>query len=110
MATIKDLYKEAPKKLNDLTKDNMLAYVKTKSDADKKWFKELMIANRKEGEPNPLYKEGGNMPETITKYDMPVIREAFAVKYFYSISKEGRKASKKADKKKPSFEEELAAL
>lgn len=106
---IKDLTKEAPKKLNDLTKENMLAFIKTKSAEDKAWFKKTMIENRKEGEPNPLYKEGKNMPKTITKYNMPVIREAFAKKYFFSISKEGRKESKKADKK-PTFEQELEAL
>lgn len=107
---IKDLTKEAPQKLNDLTKENMLAFIKTKSAEDKSWFKSLMIENRKEGQPNPLYKEGGNMPETITKYNMPVIREAFAKRFFYSISKEGRKESKKTGKKKLSFEKELEAL
>lgn len=104
-----DLTKEAPTKLNQLTKDNMLAFMKTKSPEDKQWFKDLMKSNKQEDVPNPFYKEGGKAPKTMTKYNMPVVREAFAAKYFYDISAAGRKAKKKTNKK-PSFEDELEAL
>lgn len=97
-----DLTLNTPKKKSDLTKENMLAFVKTKSQEERTWFKTLM-GKHKVRKINNLTKE------EYDGYDIPKIREAFAVKYFPEISNKTKKENKQ-NKKTKSFEEELAEL
>lgn len=103
MASIKDLKLNPPSKKTDLTKDNMLKYIKTYgSDDDKLWFVNLMKNNKQ-------YKKNNLTGEVVEGYDLSKIREEFAKKFFPSISKEAKDSSKKKSKKL-SFEDELNAL
>lgn len=96
-----DLTINTPTKKTDLTKGNMLNFMKTKSTKEKEWFVKLMKDNKK--------KQKNNLTdETIEVFDMKPIREAFAQKYFPDISDKGRKAKTKKEKK--SFAEELESL
>ena len=100
-----DLKLNAPKDKRDLTKENMYDFIeKHGSDEDKAWFVKLMNENK--------IKKANNLKngeETISyKYD--VVREEFAKRFFPTISKKAKKAAKKESKKKPTFEEKLAAL
>lgn len=97
-----DLTLNTPKKKSDLTKENMLAFVKTKNQEDREWFKALM-AEHKVKKINNLTKE------TVNGYDIAKVREAFANKYFPEISSKTKKANKTNQKTK-TFEEELAEL
>lgn len=97
-----DLTLNTPKKKSDLTKENMLAFVKTKSQEERTWFKTLM-GKHKVRKINNLTKE------EYDGYEIPKIREAFAIKYFPEISSKAKKESKQ-NKKTKSFEEELAEL
>ena len=96
---IKDLKKEAPTKLSELTKQNMLAYMKDEGYEDRIWFVNLMEKNEKEKKNNLPGYEG----EVIQGYDMPKIRKAFAKKYFPELTK-------KKEKKIDTFKDELAKL
>lgn len=97
-----DLKLNPPKNKKDLTKDNMLAYVKEYGTAeDKVWFVELMNANKKKVL-NHLTKE------VVDSYDFKTVREAFAKRFFPAISTKEKK--KPAKKEKKSFEDELAEL
>lgn len=100
---IKDLKLNPPTKKTELTKDNMLKFIKENgSPEDKKWFVDLMKSN--------VQKKKNNLTgEVVDGYDLPKIREAFAQKFFPTISAKAKSASKKSSKKK-SFEEELAEL
>lgn len=100
--TMLDLTLNTPKKKSDLTKENMLAFVKTKSQEERTWFKKLM-GEHKVRKINNLTKE------EYDGYDIPKIRESFAVKYFPEISSKAKKENKQ-NKKIKSFEEELAEL
>ena len=104
MAKKYNLALNPPKKKTELTKDSMLAFMKDKPAEDKKWFVELMNANKK--------KVMNNLTnEVVDAYDLPPIREAFAQKYFPEISsKHKREAKKDTTKKATSFEDELNAL
>lgn len=103
MASIKDLKLNPPTKKTELTKDNMLKFIKEYgSEDDKKWFVDLMKSN-KQRKVNNLTKE------VVEGYDLPNIREAFAQKFFPTISKKAKISSKKKSNK-PTFEEELDKL
>lgn len=96
----KNLREEAPTKLSELTKQNMLEYMKDKGYEDRIWFVNLMEKNEKKKTNNLPGYEG----EVIQGYDMPKIRKAFADKYFPELTK-------KKEKKKPdNFKTELAKL
>jgi translation initiation factor 1 (eIF-1/SUI1) len=98
MATVKDLKLNPPKSKAELTKVNMLKYVKAYgTDEEKKWFVDLMEENRRKKISNIDGSE-------VNGYDLPKVREEFAKKFFPDLSK------KKAKPKKPTFEEELEAL
>lgn len=97
-----DLTRNTPKKKSDLTKENMLAFVKTKSQEERTWFKTLMGENK-------VRKINNLTKEEYDGYDIPKIRESFAVKYFPEISSKMKKENKQ-NKKIKSFEEELAEL
>lgn len=97
-----DIIRNTPTKKSDLTKENMLAFIKTKSQEERAWFKELM-GKHKVKKINNLTKE------EYEGYDLPKIREEFAIKYFPEISSKAKKESKQ-NKKTKSFEEELAEL
>lgn len=103
MASIKDLKLNPPTKKTELTKDNMLKFIKENgSDEDKKWFVELMKEHKQK-------KKNNLTGEIVDGYDLPKIREAFAQKFFPSVSSKAKSEGKKSSKKL-SFEEELAAL
>ena len=103
MASIKDLKLNPPSKKTDLTKDNMLKFIKENgSEADKKWFVELMTTNKQK-------KKNNLTGEVVEGYDLPKIREAFAQKFFPTISQKSKSSAKKTTKKL-SFEDELKAL
>lgn len=98
MATIKDLKLNPPETKTELTKANMLKYIKTHgSDEDKKWFVELMEDNR-------LQKTSNINGSVVNGYDLPKVREAFAKRFFPELSK------KKSKAKRPTFEDELKDL
>ena len=100
---IKDLKKNTPTKKTELTKDNMLKFIKTYgSPEEKQWFVDLMKGNT-------ITKTNNLTGKDVTGYDLPKIREAFAQKFFPEISAKNKSASKKSSKKL-SFEDELAAL
>ena len=97
----KDLRLNPPTKKSDLTKDNMLFFVKTYGTADeKKWFYELMKKNR-------LKKKNNLTGEIIEGYDIQAIRKEFIAK-FNEFS--GLKDKKKETKKKATYEDELESL
>ena len=96
----KNLKKEAPTKLSELTKQNMLDYMKDKGYEERIWFVNLMEENGKEKQNNLPGYEG----DVIQGYDMPEIRKAFAKKYFPELIK------KKEKKKVDTFKAELAKL
>lgn len=103
MASIKDLKLNPPEKKTELTKDNMLKFIKDYgSEEDKKWFVELMTNNKQK-------KKNNLTGKVVDGYDLPKIREAFAQKFFPEISKKAKSARKKTTKK-ASFEDELKAL
>lgn len=103
MSSKKDLTLNLPKSKRDLTKENMLAFMKheSRSKEDKVWFVNLLRENQKKVT-NSLNGE------VVDSYDWPFIREEFAKKYFYNLSKAGKRDAKET--KKPSFEEELEGL
>lgn len=75
---------DAPSKMNDLTKDFMLQYIKTKgTEADKKWYKGICAENKIERE-NTLPTTNG---KKVSTYDFPVIRKAFAERFFPNLIK-----------------------
>ena len=100
---IKDLKLNPPTKKTELTKDNMLKFIKEyASEEDKKWFVDLMKNNKQ--------KKTNNLTgAVIDGYDLQTIRESFAQKFFPTISAKSKKESKKTSKK-ISFEEELELL
>ena len=99
MATLKDLKLNPPETKADLTKGNMLKYIKAYgTDEEKKWFVELMEENRQ--------KKINNIDGSeVNGYDLPKVRKAFAEKFFPDLVKK-----QKVKSKKPTFEEELEAL
>ena len=100
---IKDLKKNTPTKKTELTKDNMLKFIKTYgSTEEKQWFVDLMKGNT-------ITKTNNLTGKDVTGYDLPKIREAFAQKFFPKISAKYKSDSKKSSKK-PSFDDELDAL
>ena len=100
---IKDLKLNPPTKKTELTKDNMLKFIKLHgSEADKKWFVELMTSHK-------VKKTNNLTGNEVEGYDLPKIREAFARKFFPTISSKAKSESKKSSKKL-SFEDELKAL
>lgn len=104
MAKITDLHLNAPTNKTELTKNNMLKYVKEHGTVeDKTWFVELMKTNQEE-------KKNNLTGEVGKGYNLPVIREEFAKKFFPTISKEYKDNQKKESSKKRSFEEELEDL
>lgn len=101
----KDLNLNPPTKKTELTKENMLAFMKDKSLEERTWFVELMNSH-------PIRRKNALKDnEVVDSYDFKVIREEFAKKYFPEISSK-YKAQKKNDntKKKPTFEDELKEL
>ena len=104
MAKKYNLALNPPKKKTELTKDSMLAFMKDKTAEEKKWFVDLMNANK--------IKVMNNLKkEVVDGYDLPNIREAFAQKYFPEISSKYKREAKKTETKKTtSFEDELASL
>ena len=104
MAKKYNLALNPPKKKTELTKDSMLAFMKDKSADDKKWFVDLMNANK-------IKVKNNLTDEVVEGYDLPKIREAFAQKYFPAISSKAKREAKKANSKKTtSFEAELEEL
>lgn len=103
MAKIKNLRETPPTKKADLTKESMLLFMKDESipKDEKKWFVELMTSNKKEKTNNLTHK-------TVDGYDLAVIREEFAKKYFPELSNAERK--NKPIKKAKTFEEKLMDL
>jgi hypothetical protein len=100
---IKDLKLNPPVKKTELTKDNMLKFIKKYgTEEDKKWFVELMTSNK--------VKKTNNLTGAVVEgYDLPKVREAFAVKFFPTISSKSKNESKKSSKKS-TFEEQLQSL
>lgn len=104
-----DLTKNQPKDKRDLTKENMMSYIEKQSDEDQAWFAKLCLEH-------PITRTNNLDGKDITTYDWEVIREAFAQKYFYSISKKGKKEAKKEEKKNSaknnseSFEDKLKKM
>lgn len=102
MATIKDLKTNPPTSKRDLTKENMLKFIKNHGSAeDKKWFVDLMNTNK-------LNKVSNLDGKPVVGYNLGVIREEFARKFFEDLSSKSKKGGKA--KKKPSFEDELLSL
>lgn len=93
-----DLTLNQPKKKSDLTKESMLAFMKDKSKEERKWFVDLMNANKIK----KIDRLHGN--KEIDGYDMAPIRSAFGRKYFPYLYETKEKAQK------PSFEDELDDL
>lgn len=103
MASIKDLKLNPPTKKTELTKDNMIKFIKDYGTIeDKKWFLELLDANT-QNKINNLTKE------VVVGYDLPKIREAFAIRFFENISSKAKK-DKKTTTKKATFKDELEEL
>ena len=98
-----DLTLNAPKSKRDLTKENMLDFIKkSNKKEDKTWFKKLMKDNQ-------VKKTNNLTGEITTGYNYTPIREAFASRFFPNISNKA-KAKKTATKTKKTFEEELEDL
>lgn len=93
-----DLKANEPKNLASLTKDAMLAYIKTCPKEDKKWYKALCNANLVE-KTNNLTKEKYITP------DISVVRKEFAKRFFPSLLQE-----KKTKTKTQSYMDEVNAL
>lgn len=104
MAKVKDLRLNPPVKKTELTKESMLKFMKDESVSkkEKKWFVDLMNSNK-------IKKKNNLTGDIVDTYDLPKIREEFAIKYFPEISSKARK-SKKAPNKTKSFESELMGL
>lgn len=104
MAKVRNFRDNPPKKKSELTKESMLLFMKDKSVSkkEKKWFVDLMKSNK-------VKKKNNLTGEIIETYDLPKVREEFAIKYFPEISSEARK-NIKAPSKKKSFEDELMSL
>ena len=82
---------------SQLTKNNMLAFMREEPKEEIEWFVNLMRNNQVEKKSNLDNK-------TVNGYDMKVVREEFAKKYFYEISQEYK------DKNKKTFDDELEDL
>ena len=91
-----DLIKETPTSKAQLTKENMLNFMKDKSLEERKWFVGLVKSSTKE-------KKGNTSDKTVIGYDMPKIRTEFATKYFPELNKKKTPSSK-------AFEDELNKL
>ena len=95
----KDLRLNPPTKKSELTKDNMLFFVKTYGTADeKKWFYELLKNNR--------LKKKNNLTGEITEgYDIQAIRKAFIAKFpeFGGLEKKKKQKQQKQGRKKACF-------
>ena len=98
-----DLTINTPKSKRDLTKDNMLSFMKDKSKEEKEWFVKLMNDNK--------LKKIDHLHDgkKIDGYELTKVREEFAKKYFPAISK-ANKIKEKKSTKKPSFNDELINL
>lgn len=97
MAKIKrDLNKDKPTSKSQLTKENMLEFMRDKPKKDREWFVKLMKSNTKK-------KKNNLSGKTIEGYDLPTIRTAFAEKYFPELNE------KKSSNRK-SFEDALNSL
>ena len=104
MAKVKDLRLNPPTKKTELTKESMLLFMKDESVSkkEKKWFVDLMNSNK-------VKKKNNLTGEIVETYDLPKVREEFALKYFPQISSKAKKNTKAPSKKK-SFENELMGL
>lgn len=105
MAKKRDYTLNPPQTLNELNKESMLSFVKQLGKEDSKWFAQLCIDNRIEKKytfdsKNGTFKKG----DTYKGYDLPVIRKAFAKKYFPVL------VAPKPSKAKKSFDDELEDL
>ena len=104
MASVKDLKLNPPKKKTELTKTNMLKFIKEYGSVEeKKWFIELLEKNTLKKKNN---LKGG---AEIEGYDLPVIREEFAKAFFPDISSY-EKNKKKKNSHKPTFADEIEQL
>ena len=91
-----DLRLNTPTKKSELTKENMLDFMKDEPKKDKEWFYKTMKSNTKK-------KKNNLTGEIIEGYDITKIRTLFAEKYFPDLNK-------KKPSNKPSFEDELEKL
>ena len=86
----KDLTKVNPEELqlNQLTKQNMLDYVKAiGTREDKDFFKALVKECYQGEEDNRLKKGNDNLPAKVKRYDMSKMRREFAKRFFPVILK-----------------------
>ena len=106
MAKKRDYTKEPPKDLTELNKESMLLYVENLGkEEDLIWFIDLMDANAVEKEFNFDTKDGKHKKgDKLKGYDMPVVRKAFAKKYFPKL------VEPKPKKPTTSFEKKLEEL
>lgn len=91
-----DLTKEKPTSKAQLSKENMLEFMRDKSKKEREWFVKLMKTNTKK-------KKNNLSGKMIEGYDMPKIRTEFANKYFPELNE------KKPSNKK-TFEDALNSL
>lgn len=105
MAKLRNFKINPPESLTELSKDSMLAYVKELGKDDAIWFAKLCRDNKVEKTYQFTSKNGSfKAGDKYEGYDMPVIRKAFAAKYFPQL------LEKKKSKTKPSFDKELEEI
>ena len=92
-----DLKKESPTSKSQLTKENMLDFMRDKSKEEREWFVNLVKSHTKE-------KKNNLTGKMIEGYDLPKIRTQFAEKYFPELNQKKMVSSKKR------FEDELNSL
>lgn len=104
MSKLKDFATNPPKNKTVLDKESMLDYVLNhKTKEEQKWFVELLDNNKKIKKNN---LDGGKEYEG---YDLAIIREEFAKRFFPDISEKGRAKARPA-KKQNTFEDKLEQL
>lgn len=92
-----DLNNEIPTSKAQLTKENMLEFMRDKPKKEREWFVKLMKSNTKK-------KKNNLSGKTIDGYDLPTIRTAFAEKYFPELNE------KKSSSSRKTFEDALNSL
>ena len=105
MAAKIDLMLNPPKDKKALTRENILSFIEKQSAEDKKWFVELC-------DKNMIRKTNNLTKEVIETYNLQVIREEVAKRFFPEISKKGKREKKEEQNKskKLSMKDRLDAM
>ncbi len=95
MAIKRDYKANPPKKLTELNKDSMLAYVQGLNDKEEIKFIVKLFDDNQKAKTYQFDTKTHKKGDELSGYDMPKIRKAFAKRYFPDMLK--KKEYKKTD-------------